>query len=133
MLKTYSELIRKNTYEDRINYLMLRGMPAVETFGSLRHINQSFYKSNEWKNVRDFVISRDNGWDLGLEGRDIFGKVFVHHMNPVDVDTLVHSIELAIDPEYLITVSHDTHQIIHFGQKELVVPKDRYPGDTKLW
>lgn len=135
IIKTYTALMRLDTYEERLEYLMLRGTPAEETFGGLRHLNQSFYKSRQWRSIRGSVIVRDSGFDLGLVDRPIMGRVYVHHMNPVDPHILVHQVELALDPEYLITVSFDTHQIIHFNQ---TIPKQyvehvRRPGDTTLW
>lgn len=131
----YSDLIQLETFEERFNYLKLSGTPAEETFGSLRHANQTFYKSNEWRRVRNLVISRDGGYDLGIVGMKISGRVIVHHMNPITPHTLVHSVELALDPEYLISVSHKTHLAIHFGlqltkQEPLI---KRKPGDTTLW
>jgi hypothetical protein len=123
------------TYEDRLAYLMLRGDPGDETFGGLRHINQVFYRSTAWRHIRNGVIVRDRGLDLGLEAFPIDGDIFVHHMNPISPNILVHETEFALNPEYLISVSFNTHQIIHYAKQipvQLVI-REREPGDTKLW
>ena len=135
MTKSYSELIRRSTFQDRFEYLKLQGIVAGETFGGSRYLNQQFYRSAEWKKVRDYVILRDNGCDLGIEDRPIFGKPFVHHMNPVTKDTLIHDEDSILDPEFLITVSFNTHNAIHYGDISLLPgePIVRTPGDTKLW
>lgn len=133
-MRTYDELITFKTFEDRLNYLMLHQIPGDETFAHMRYLNQKFYKSREWLCVREHVLIRDMGYDLGLTDRPIFGKVLVHHMNPISPKTLLHSIEEALDPSTLITVSSETHQAIHFGTlKERFVVHERSPGDTKLW
>lgn len=134
MMKNYDELILNSTFEDRLNYLLLHQYPGEETFAHMRYLNQRFYKSREWLSVRDQVIMRDDGNDLGVYGRPIFGKVLIHHMNPITPKILLHSIEEALDPSTLITVSFETHQAIHFGTlKERFVVHERKPGDTKLW
>jgi hypothetical protein len=131
----YSKLITMSTYEDRLAYLDLKSTIGVTTFGGARYLNQSFYKSQEWRIVRDFVITRDRGFDLGVLNYDIFGKVYVHHMEPVTKKSILESRELLLDPEYLITCSFTTHQAIHFGYRRnpRVESPDRRPGDTKLW
>lgn len=135
MTKTYDELIQFKTFEERLGYLKLSAHVGDITFGGSRYLNQSFYKSQEWRTIRNEVIDRDFGFDLGLPGYNIFGKVFVHHMNPVTKRAVKSDRELLLDPRYLITCSFETHQIIHFGfsrspKIELV---ERTPGDTTLW
>lgn len=130
---TYTELQELETYEDRLEYLRTNGLSSELTFDKLRVLNQRFYNSPEWKRVRRFVIARDLGYDLGVPGREINGRVMVHHMNPLLPKDLLVNVELALDPEFLITVSHDTHQAIHFGVEPLEPMSDRRPGDTKLW
>ena len=131
---TYSELIKFPTFEERLLYLRTDEVSSELTFDQLRYLNQRFYNSRAWKLSRKHVIGRDMGFDLGIPGRDIFGKAIVHHMNPiVPEDILIHADEI-VDPELLITVSHDTHQAIHFGtapRKAIVI--ERLPGDTRLW
>lgn len=134
-MKTYSELKQFTTFDDRFNYLRLNGGVAHETFGHERWINQRFYRSQEWKRIRMRVIARDLGRDLGIEGHDIVKVPQVHHMNPMGVNDIRHFNEDILDPEYLITVSHDTHNAIHYGDippsQPLVV--ERQPNDTTLW
>lgn len=134
-IKTYSELITFNTFEDRFNYLKLNGGVGRSTFGFDRYINQQFYRSSEWKRIRNFVILRDNGCDLGIFGYEIHSDILIHHMNPMDAKDILHTEEWILDPNYLITTTHRTHNAIHYG-KESVYPKvvtERTPGDTKLW
>ena len=135
MIRTYSELVMCNTFEEKFNYLKLNGNVGKETFGFDRYLNQRFYRSYEWKNARKIVIARDNGGDLGDVDRPISGRILVHHMNPISANDLDSGLEFIIDPEYLISVSHNTHNAIHYGDLELL-PKQyipRSPGDTKLW
>lgn len=134
-MRTYSELITFNTFEDRFNYLNLKGIVGEETFGFDRWLNQRFYNSKEWQSIRDYVIVRDQGCDLAMEGYDIGGKVYVHHMNPIDQKDLVRISDILIDPEYLVCVSHNTHNAIHYGDISLIVtaPIERRPNDTCLW
>ncbi len=132
---TYSEMIKRDTFLGRFRYLVLGGELGVATFGYDRPLNQSFYASYEWKRVRDEVIIRDNGCDLGVPGHGIHDRVLVHHMNPIQVQDLVHFNEDILNPEYLICVSTRTHNAIHFGDEEQL-PRpfvERRPGDTKLW
>lgn len=133
--KSYSELRRLPTFEDRLKYLMMHGQVGEATFGYDRHINQRFYASNEWKRARDYVIYRDNGCDLGVPGYEIHAGLLIHHINPMDVDDIVHGREWILDPEYLITTTHDTHNAIHFSDMSLANRPfvERRPGDTKLW
>lgn len=131
---TYSDLIKLPTFEERLEYLRTGGLPSEVTFAELRYLNQKFYNSRMWKLARRNVISRDLGYDLGIPGRTIVGKVMVHHMNPITPeDIIVHQDEI-VDPEFLITVSHDTHQAIHYGSPtRRIVLTERRPGDTRLW
>lgn len=134
-IKTYSEMRRFDTFEDRFDYLRLRGAIGKATFGFDRHINQLFYKSNEWKRAREFVIVRDDGCDLGVPGYEIHGSLLIHHINPMTVDDVVHGEDWIFDPEYLITTTHNTHNAIHYSDESLL-PKivvARESGDTKLW
>lgn len=131
-MRTYTDLITFPTFEGRLAFLRTDGKPSELTFDELRFINQRFYNSRRWKNVRQVVIGRDLGYDLGIPGRDIYGRVLVHHMNPLIPKDLYLNSQIALDPEFLITVSHDTHQAIHFG-RSIADIMERAPGDTKLW
>lgn len=135
MIRSYSDLISFPTFKERYNYLRLNGAVGEETFGWERYLNQGFYKSDKWKRVRDEVIIRDNGCDLGVDGYEIQGKIYVHHLNPISERDIVNVSEFLCDPEYLICTSFITHQAIHFGDENLLVmePVERTPGDTKLW
>lgn len=134
-IKTYDELITFPTFEERYNYLRLVGKVGEETFGYDRYLNQMFYRSKEWKRIRDIVILRDNGCDLGVEGYDIFDRVFIHHMNPLTPDDIKHTSTNLMDTRYLITVSFNTHQAIHYGDRTnlIMVPNERHPNDTCPW
>lgn len=135
-IKSYSELLTFDLYEDRYSYLMIGGIVGVETFTKrLRHLSQGFYGSTEWKEIRSFIVARDCGYDLGVEGRHIYGPPVVHHINPVKPDDLLFRPALVMDPENLITVSRRTHKAIHYGMRiNTVTPNvDRKPNDTKLW
>ena len=134
-IRSYKHLKRLPTFEERFDYLSLSGSVGRETFGFDRYINQSFYRSREWADVRGFVIVRDNGCDLGFPGREIHSRVYIHHMNPMIVDDIVHGNPDILDPEYLICVTHQTHNAIHYGDKsKLKQPYiERKPNDTKLW
>ena len=135
MIRTYSELCRLKTFEERYQYLKLQGVLGERTFGFDRWVNQRFYKSREWKLVRDQVIVRDNGCDLGILGYEIYSDLLVHHMNPVSLDDIKHGDESLIDPDFLITTSLQTHNAIHYGDESLLPrgPIVREPGDTRLW
>lgn len=136
MIRTYSEMIKHKTLEDRYKYLRLFGDVGKDTFGHSRFLNQDFYRSREWKKVRDEVIVRDNGCDLGVEGYEIYDRVYIHHMNPITIDNIVdRDLEKLLDPETLVCVSFNTHQAIHYGDESLLpqIPIERKPGDTKLW
>ena len=135
MIRRYSQLRRYSTFEERYRYLRLQGTIGKQTFGFDRHINQSFYRSREWKHIRDFVITRDNGCDLGVEGYEIHGELLVHHMNPMTLDDIYHGNPNILNAEFLVTTTHRTHNAIHYGDESLL-PKlhvERHPGDTTLW
>lgn len=134
-IKTYSELITLPTFEERYRYLRLGGRVGEETFGFDRYLNQVFYKSEEWLYVRDKVIVRDLGCDLGIEGREIHGRIIIHHMNPITVDDIVNRKDYILDPEYLITTIKSTHDAIHYGDESLLItlPKERTKNDTCPW
>lgn len=134
-IRTYSEMIRVRSFEDRFDYLNLHGEVGRETFGFDRWLNQAFYRSREWRSLRSFVIVRDEGCDLAVPGYEIHDRVYIHHMNPMTKDQLIQGDEDVLDPEFLVLVSHRTHNAIHFGDRSLL-PQDyvpRRPGDTKLW
>ena len=135
VIKTYTELSNLKTFEERFAYLSEDGTVGEMTFGGSRFINQDFYRSKEWKQIRDWVIIRDNGMDLGIDGMPINGKVFVHHMVPLRKEDFLYRTPFLIDPEYLITVSHQTHNALHYGTYASA-PKDyvpRQPNDTCPW
>lgn len=134
-IKTYSELIMLPTFEERFRYLNLNGIVGEETFGFDRYLNQLFYRSDEWRSLRDDIIIRDNGCDLGLEGYDIFGKIIIHHMNPITVKDIERRSEYLLNPEYLICVTHNTHNAIHYGDESLLLlaPIERSKNDTCPW
>lgn len=134
-IRTYSELITIPTFEERYDYLRLGGKVGEETFGFDRYINQLFYRSKEWKSIRDHVITRDNGCDLGIEGREIYGKILIHHMNPITKDDILQRSEYLLDPEYLITTIKNTHDAIHYGDRSLLItsPVERSRNDTCPW
>lgn len=133
--RKYSELVKMTTFEERFEYLRLGDAVGRSTFGFDRHINQRFYTSREWKSSRDYVITRDQGCDLGIIGYEIHTGILIHHINPMVVEDIVHAEEWILDPEFLITTTHNTHNAIHYGNISLlpkVVP-NREAGDTKLW
>lgn len=135
MIRTYSELITIPNFEDRYEYLKLSGKVGKETFGYNRYLNQLLYRSKEWKRVRDQVIIRDNGCDLGVRGFEIGGRILIHHMNPITVDDVLNRPEYCLDPEFLICVSNNTHEAIHYSDKGLLLiePIIRKPNDTIPW
>lgn len=134
-LRSYSELISLPTFEERFRYLQLSGKVGKDTFGFDRYLNQNFYRSAEWKRVRDQVIVRDNGCDLGIEDRMIPGKILIHHMNPIAAHDILDATDILLNPEYLISVSHITHNAIHYGDEDLLIkaPVVRTPYDTCPW
>lgn len=134
-IRTYRELRRIETFEERYRYLALRGEVGEKTFGFDRHINQRFYGSVEWKQIRQHVIARDNGCDLGIDGYEIHNGLFIHHMNPMSIESVRLGSDVILDPEFLITTTHRTHNAIHYGD-ESQLPKNYTPrqrGDTTLW
>ena len=135
MMKTYTELSKLQTFKDRFEYLKLSGGVGQETFGFDRYLNQKFYNLPEWKRVRREVILRDAGCDLGLDGYEIGGKVYIHHMNPITQKDILRRDDSILDPEFLICVSHETHNALHYGSIEMLYPElvERQEGDTTLW
>lgn len=133
--RSYSEMRTYETFEDRFEYLRLAGEVGAEVFGHDRWINQSFYRSREWRDVRDYVIVRDNGCDLGVPGQEIYREQLVHHVNPMTPEDLIRGELWVLDPEYLILTCKRTHNAIHFGDASLIRKPTvvRAPGDTKLW
>ena len=134
-IKTYSELIEIPTFEERYEYLKLTGKVGEETFGFDRYLNQVFYRSKEWRDIRDYVINRDNGCDLAMEGHEIFGRVLIHHMNPIRKEDILRRSEFLLNPEYLISTIKNTHDAIHYGDKDLLIvaPIERTKNDTCPW
>ena len=134
-IRTYSELITLPTFEERFKYLKLNGKVGEETFGFDRYLNQIFYKSYTWLKVRDLVIIRDCGCDLGISGREIYGKILVHHMNPIEDKDLINKNDIILDPEYLICTTKNTHDAIHYGDTDLLFtdPIIRSKNDTCPW
>lgn len=136
MIKSYSELITLPTFEERFQYLRLDGSVGATTFGFDRIVNQMFYqRSAEWKRVRDKIIIRDHGCDLGVEGHEIYGRIIIHHINPVTIEDLERMSSLLFDPENLISTAHMTHNAIHYGDESLLVtaPIERRKNDTCPW
>jgi hypothetical protein len=133
--RSYSELSKLDTFEERFEYLKLNGEVGRSTFGFDRYVNQQFYGSYEWKRVRDMVIIRDNGCDLGISGYEIHAGMLIHHMNPMTIDDIYHGESWILEPEYLITTTKNTHNGIHFGDDKLLpkVVTARIRDDTKLW
>ena len=134
-IRTYSELISISDYLERFNYLKLRGSVGRDTFGFDRYINQKFYRSKEWKDLRDYIIVRDNGCDLAHPDYPIQGRIYIHHMNPLTVESIKDSHSDILDPEYCIAVSHLTHNAIHYGDDSLLMkePNIRSKNDTCPW
>ena len=134
-IKTYSELSKLTTFEERYRYLRLGGRVGEETFGFDRWINQMFYKDPEWLKIRDEVIIRDNGCDLGIEGREIYSRIIVHHMNPITKADILDRSEFLLNPEYLICTVKNTHDAIHYGDENLLItlPMERNINDTCPW
>lgn len=134
-IRTYSELIRLETFAERYEYLKLKSVVGRSTFGFDRFLNQQFYTSRQWKQVRSSVITRDLGNDLAVEGNEIFEKAIIHHMNPMTPEQIEEGSADILDPEFLITTTHQTHNAIHYGDdSKLRQPlQERRPGDTRLW
>lgn len=135
IIRTYSELIQIPTFIGRFEYLKLDGRVGVETFGRDRYLNQGFYHSTEWRSIRDYVVARDLGCDLGVKGYDIFGTIHIHHLNPITQKDIVWFNADIVDPEYLICTTHNTHMAIHYGDASLLItePIERRPNDTCPW
>lgn len=135
IIRSYSELKKFETFEERFEYLRLDGKIGQDTFGFDRVFNQMFYRSREWKQVRNEVIVRDNGCDLGVEGYEIRGKILIHHMNPITIDDIRENSDFLMNPEYLITTVLLTHNAIHYGDENLIIkaPIERKRFDTCPW
>lgn len=134
-IKSYSELIKLSTFEERYEYLRLGGFVGKETFGFDRYLNQDFYRSRVWRDIRRKVILRDNGCDLGCLDREIHGRIIVHHMNPITAGDIQDATDFLLDPEFLITTYELTHNAIHYGDASLLPQPfvERRPGDTCPW
>ena len=135
-IRTYSELSKLKTFKERFEYLRLDGTVGKDTFGFDRIFNQRFYRSVEWRRIRDDVIMRDNGCDLGIAGHDIFGQnVIIHHLNPISLSDIENRTDILLNPEYLITTTHTTHNAIHYGDESLlsIAPVERSKNDTCPW
>ena len=134
-IRTYTELTKLRTFRDRFEYLKLDGLVGEETFGFERYLNQQFYHSFEWRRIRDQVIARDLGCDLAMEGYEIHEPILIHHMNPITAADIRHSTEFLADPDYLICVTKNTHNAIHYGDASMLItePIERTPYDTSPW
>jgi hypothetical protein len=135
MIRTYSELMSLPTFEERYQYLRIGGKVGEDTFGFDRYLNQIFYKSDEWKSVRNEIIVRDCGCDLGMSDREIFGRIYIHHMNPITKEDILSRSDYLLNPEYLICTSKLTHDAIHYGDESLLItaPVERRKNDTCPW
>lgn len=135
IIRTYNELIILPTFKERFEYLKLSGRVGEETFGFDRWLNQKFYRSAEWKHLRDQIIIRDNGCDLGIEGREIYGKILIHHMNPISKKDILERTDLLLNPMYLISVTKQTHDAIHYSDDSILMkdPIVRSKNDTCPW
>lgn len=135
MRKTYTEMCSLPTFEERFRYLQLNGAVGSATFGGARYLNQALYKSDLWKRTKRKVILRDNGCDLGIEGREIMDKIYVHHINPISAEDILNRDPVIFDPENLVTVSLNTHNAIHYSSEDILVklPEERRPNDTCPW
>lgn len=134
-IRRYSEVTRLETFKERFEYLKLGGTVGHDTFGFDRYINQAFYTSTQWRNIRRDVIVRDNGCDLGVIGYEAHNGLLVHHINPMTANDIEHGAEWILDSEFLICTTHDTHNAIHYGDSSLLRTPfvERAPGDTRLW
>lgn len=136
-LRSYSELSKYRTFLERFNYLKLNDHHiGDDVFGFNRYMNQKFYRSQEWRKIRDYVIMRDNGCDLGMRGREIYSQIIIHHMNPISKEDIINATDLLLDPEYLICVSDSTHRAIHWSDESLLEssePVNRFEYDTIPW
>lgn len=135
-MKTYNEMILLPTFQERFNYLKLNGLVGEDTFGYNRYLNQYFYTSREWKQLRDAIIVRDNGCDLGIEGCEIGSGILIHHIEPITMDDIKNRSDKLLDPNNLICVSKKTHNAIHFGDESILIEDvaiERFPNDTSPW
>ena len=135
MIRSYSELSKLKTFEERFKYLQLKGSVGKDTFGHDRYLNQMLYNSQEWKSIRNKIIIRDNGCDLACEGFEIYGQILIHHINPISVEDIIDRSPKVFDPENLITTVHNTHNAIHYGDASLLItaPIERSKNDTCPW
>ena len=135
MIRTYSELITLPTFEERFEYLKIGGRVGRETFGYDRYLNQAFYKTPEWLATRDRIIVRDHGCDLGIEGREIYGRILIHHLNPITMEDIINRSSWLFDPENLITTVKNTHDAIHYSDESLLIkdPVERRQNDMCPW
>lgn len=134
-IKTYSELITLPTFKERYEYLRLGGTVGEDTFGFDRYLNQAFYKSKEWLDLRDYIVTRDNGRDLGVEGYEIYGRILIHHMNPIEKIDIIQRTDFLLNPEYLISTRKKTHDAIHYGDYNALIEPTitRTKNDTCPW
>lgn len=134
-IRTYSELIKYDTFIERFRYLKLGGKVGEDTFGFDRYLNQQFYKSKEWRILRDRIIIRDMGWDLAIPDRDIYDRIIIHHMNPISKEDILNQTEYLLNPEYMICTMKRTHDAIHYGDENLLFNGlvERTPNDTCPW
>lgn len=134
-IKSYRDLRRLRTFEERFEYLKIGGMVGRETFGFERYLNQNFYCSQEWKHTRRDIIVRDNSCDLGVPDREIFGRIIVHHINPITIEDIEFGRDIIFDHDNLICCSHNTSNAIHYGDASLLIKisQERRKGDTQLW
>lgn len=134
-IRTYEELKRLPTFEARFKYLKLSAKVGKETFGFDRYLNQQFYQSKEWKSIRNQIIIRDNACDLGIDGREMDKNIIIHHMNPITKDDLIHQTDFLLNPDYLICVSKQTHNAIHYGDDKILFEGiiERTKNDTCPW
>ena len=134
-IRTYTELCKLRTFMERYEYLKLDGIVGESTFGFDRYLNQVFYRSQKWRSIRDEVIIRDEGCDLGVEGHDIYGKIIIHHMNPITIDDIENESDYLLNPEFLICTTHTTHNAIHYSDEKLLPtgPITRTKNDTCPW
>ena len=135
IIRTYTELSEIESFEGRYRYLKLDGLVGEDTFGFDRYVNQRFYRSKEWKDIRDHIIVRDNGCDLGVEGYEICGRIYIHHMNPIMLQDIKYATDYLLNPEYLISTTLRTHNAIHYGDEDLLIlpPIERSKNDTCPW
>lgn len=135
MKLTYRKLLSFDSFQERADYLRLFGKVGSETFGMDRYINQTFYRSKEWRQLRNYIIARDDGYDLAMPDYDIIGKIYIHHLNPITEDDVINNSNKLFDPDNLVCVSFETHNYIHFGRMSAIrqTPSERHSGDTLLW